>query len=142
MLPESGSITNKQKIVYVEDNLSNVMLVEELLGERPNVELLVAKSGEAALDLARRSLPSLILLDLHLPGLSGREVLGHLKRDAATSLIPVVVISADATKRQIERLLAEGARDYLTKPIDVPEFFRVIDCALTEKDSNTQRAAA
>jgi CheY-like chemotaxis protein len=67
------------------------------------------------------------LLDLHLPDLPGWEVLAQLKSQPKTRGIPVVVISADATKPQINRLMQAGAASYLTKPLDVNQFFRVID---------------
>ena len=115
------------KILYIEDNLSNLTLVEEMLGEQPGIELLTAMRGGLGLDLARRHSPDLILLDLHLPDLRGHEVLARLRQDEITRDIPVVIISADATARQIQRLMAAGARSYLTKPLDIGEFFRVID---------------
>jgi PAS domain S-box-containing protein len=139
---DANVFTDKQRILYVEDNRSNVVLVEQLLEERPDLELHIARSGEVALNLAGRHLPNLILLDLHLPGLSGAEVLARLKQDEVTSQIPVIIISADATRHQIERLLAKGAQDYLTKPIDVSELFSAIDRALKIKDSSKQLAAA
>jgi CheY-like chemotaxis protein len=83
--------------------------------------------GQLGIELARQHSPDLILLDLHLPDLPGWEVLSRLQRQVATREIPVVVISADATARQIKRLMAAGARAYLTKPLDMQEFFRVID---------------
>ena len=92
-----------------------------------HIELLTAMQGELGIDLARQHSPDLILLDLHLPDLPGWDVLSRLQGDAATREIPVVIISADATSRQIERLMAAGARAYLTKPLDMLEFFRVID---------------
>jgi CheY-like chemotaxis protein len=68
-----------------------------------------------------------VLLDLHLPDIDGNEVLRTLRADPATAALPVVVLSADATDRQIERLMAEGANAYVTKPIDVAEFLRVVN---------------
>ena len=79
------------------------------------------------LDLARQHSPDLVLLDLHLPDLPGWEVLSQLKTGETTSDIPVVVVSADATTPQIKRLMKAGAASYLTKPLDVAEFFRVLD---------------
>ena len=77
-------------------------------------------------DLIRQHHPDLILLDLHLPDLHGREVLEQLERDAATATIPVVVLSADATPAQLERLLAAGAAGDLTKPIDVESLLNIV----------------
>ncbi len=121
------SAAAKRTILYIEDNLSNVTLVEQILAERPEIELITAMQGQVGIDIARRQSPDLILLDLHLPDLPGSEVLAQLKAEEATRHIPVVVISADATARQIERLIDAGARDYLTKPLDVAKFFRVVE---------------
>lgn len=124
---ENGATAGKRTILYVEDNLSNLMLVEQMLADQADIELLTAMQGRLGFDLALQHLPDLILLDLHLPDLPGWKVLEQLQRNAATCRIPVVVISADATQRQIDRLLAAGARAYLTKPIEVAEFYRVIE---------------
>ncbi|HZE56782.1 MAG TPA: ATP-binding protein [Chthoniobacterales bacterium] len=119
-----------RRLLYIEDNFSNVTLVDQMLGERPALELMTAMQGRVGLDLARQHTPDLILLDLHLPDMPGWQVLAQLKADHLTREIPVVVISADATAPQIQRLISAGARAYLTKPLDIPEFFRVIDEAL------------
>jgi len=122
------SVEGKRRtILYIEDNLSNLTLVEQILEERPEIELITVMQGQVGLDLARRHVPDLILLDLHLPDLPGWEVLSQLKAGEATSDIPVIVISADATTRQVKRLMKAGATGYLTKPLDVTEFFRVLD---------------
>lgn len=118
------------KILYIEDNLSNLTLVEQMLAEHSQIELLTAMQGGVGLDLARQHSPDLILLDLHLPDLRGQEVLAHLRSDQTTRDIPVIVISADATAGQIQRLMAAGAYSYLTKPLDISEFFRVVDQAM------------
>jgi CheY-like chemotaxis protein len=86
--------------------------------------------GELGLELARERSPDVILLDLHLPDLGGEEVLTRLRAEPATREIPVVVLSADATGRQREPLLAAGALDYLTKPIEVRALLEVIDRVL------------
>ena len=125
--PETSA--QKSKILYVEDNLSNLKLIEQILEERPEIEILTAMQGRVGLDLARKCSPDLILLDLHLPDVPGWEVMSQLKADPATARIPVVVISADATPRQVKRLLNDGALNYLTKPLDVVEFFTVLDQA-------------
>ncbi len=106
-------------ILYVEDNLSNLRLIERLLQRRPGVRLLTAALGREGLELARRRHPDLVLLDSHLPDLSGLEMLAALQADPATRPIPVVVVSADALPDSIEALRKAGAREYLTKPLDV-----------------------
>jgi CheY-like chemotaxis protein len=133
---------DRGKILYIEDNLSNLTLVEQMLAEQPHIELLTAMQGGLGLDLARKHLPDLILLDLHLPDLRGHEVLARLRQDAVTRAIPVVVISADATARQIQRLMAAGAQNYLTKPLDIREFYRVIDETMRTRDRQPEAAVA
>jgi PAS domain S-box-containing protein len=131
-----------RRILYIEDNFSNVTLVDQMLAERPALELMTAMQGRVGLELARQHAPDLILLDLHLPDMPGWQVLAQLKADQLTREIPVVIISADATSPQIKRLLSAGARAYLTKPIDIAEFFRVIEDALTPATAAKQEAAA
>ena len=114
-------------ILYIEDNPSNFKLVERVLTRRPNVELLTAMDGEQGLEMSREHLPDLILLDLHLPDIHGSEVMRRIHDDPSTGDTPVVIISADVTSNQVEELLDAGAIAYLTKPLDVQEFLRVVD---------------
>jgi PAS domain S-box-containing protein len=114
-------------VLHVEDNLANLRLVEEVFVRRPEVRLVTAQQGSLGLELAAEHRPDLILLDLHLPDLDGDEVLQRLKASDATAGIPVVVVSADATERQVQRLRALGAHDYLTKPLDVAHLLDVVD---------------
>ena len=126
--PPSRSISPQPcEVLYIEDEPANVVLVERTLKLRPALRLLHAGTGESGLDLARSHLPRLILLDLNLPDVDGGEVLRRLREEALTDAIPVVVISADATGSQIERLLSAGAHDYLTKPFDIQNLLAVID---------------
>ena len=114
-------------LLYIEDNLANVRLLERIVTRRPGVVLLSAMQGSRGLELARDHRPGLILLDLHLPDMHGAEVLARLRGDAMTRDIPVVMLSADATPGQITVLLNEGARAYLTKPVDVTEVLSLLD---------------
>jgi signal transduction histidine kinase len=119
--------SNARTILYVEDNPSNVKLVERVLALRPEIRLVVAMRGALGIDLARERHPCLILLDLNLPDISGEEVLRRLKLDPQTIDMPVVVISADATPGQRERLQAKGAADYLSKPFEVTRLLEIVD---------------
>ena len=86
--------------------------------------------GRLGLSLAREHRPDLILVDLHLPDISGEDVLREVKDDPVLARTPVIVLSADATPGQVRRLVAAGARAYLTKPLDVRELLTHIDGAL------------
>jgi CheY-like chemotaxis protein len=114
-------------VLYIEDDPVNFTLVERILEFRPLLTLMHARSGQTGIDLAQAHRPKLILLDLNLPDMHGSEVLRQLQRDPATAKVPVVVLSADATPSQIERLLTAGARNYLTKPFDIDPFLAVVD---------------
>src|ERR1044072_1806676 len=114
-------------VLYIEDDLVNFTLVERILEFRPELKLLHAVKGEMGIELAGIHLPKLILLDLNLPDMHGAEVLERLQGDPRTAQVPVVVLSADATPSQIERLLTAGARNYLTKPFDIDPFLAVVD---------------
>jgi len=121
------AVQDKRRILYIEDNLSNLTLVQQILEEQGDVDLITAMQGSIGLDLARRHAPELILLDLHLPDMPGWDVLSQLKGDPATRSIPTIVISADATRPQIKRLMSAGAAAYLTKPLDVEKFVRALE---------------
>jgi PAS domain S-box-containing protein len=114
-------------LLYVEDNLANLTLVETILLSRPGWRTVPALQGQLGVELAREHLPDLVLLDLHLPDIPGEEVLRRLRADARTAAIPVIVVSADATAGSLERLRQAGADAYLTKPLDVDEFLAVVE---------------
>jgi CheY-like chemotaxis protein len=114
-------------VLYIEDDPVNFTLVERILEFRPALKLMHARTGESGMELAQAYCPKLILLDLNLPDIHGSEVLRRLQKEPVTARVPVVVLSADATPSQIERLLTAGARNYLTKPFDIDPFLAVVD---------------
>jgi CheY-like chemotaxis protein/two-component sensor histidine kinase len=117
-------------LLYVEDNPANLMLVEDLISRRPDIRLLTAGDGMRGIEIARASLPDVILMDINLPGISGIQALGMLAEDPATARIPVVALSANAVPRDIAKGLEAGFFRYLTKPIKVDEFMDTLDVAL------------
>jgi CheY-like chemotaxis protein len=122
-----SSVAGSRAVLCIEDNAANSRLIERILAQRTDIKLHFAKQGGEGLTHAREQRPELILLDLNLPDMHGSEVLRRLREDKRTENLPVVVISADATGTQIERLLSSGARNYLTKPIDVSRFLHTVD---------------
>jgi signal transduction histidine kinase/ActR/RegA family two-component response regulator len=115
------------EVLYIEDNPSNTRLVERILKRRPFVRLHSVMQGQLGLELAHELIPEMILLDMNLPDMTGDDVLARLRSDPATASIPVVMLSADATKGQIQRMLEAGAAAYITKPLDVRKFLDTID---------------
>jgi len=114
-------------LLYIEDNPANVEVVARYLGGRDHTRLLTATSGSEGMDVAAEHRPDIVLLDLHLPDISGDQVLGRLATEPETDGIPVAVLSADASPRVIRRLLAAGAFAYLTKPLDLGRLGDLLD---------------
>lgn len=125
---EIVSTSAKGTILYIEDNISNIELVEEILAvQRPDIILVSETFGKNAVKKAIGCKPDFILLDLNLPDIHGREVLAMLLTDNFTESIPVVILSADAMPHQLMKMINSGAKSYLTKPLDVQEFLKVVD---------------
>jgi CheY-like chemotaxis protein/two-component sensor histidine kinase len=117
-------------VLYVEDSLANVDLVEQILARRSNVQMISANDGLQGIAMARRYLPQVILMDIHLPGMSGLEALHILHQDATTRHIPVIAVSANAMPLDVVNGLAAGFFRYLTKPFQIDSFLEVLDLAL------------
>jgi CheY-like chemotaxis protein len=122
--PQAG---RNPRVLCVEDSEPNFRLIENVLQDRPGTDLVWADSGEKGLEMARAQTPQLVLLDLDLPDIHGSKVLERLQMHPETAHTPVIVISADATPSQIERMLSAGARNYLTKPFDIRRFLCMFD---------------
>jgi len=115
-------------VLYIEDNLPNIELVQEIIEtKRKGIKLIIHMHGNGALEKVIEIKPNLILLDLNLPDKHGEVILKELKANERTKDIPVIVISADAMPNQIIHLKALGAKNYLTKPVEIKSFLDVID---------------
>jgi CheY-like chemotaxis protein len=106
------------------------------------MRLLTAQNGRDGINLARVSLPDVILMDINLPGINGIEAMKILRLDPATAHIPIVALSANAIPRDIEKGLEAGFHRYLTKPIKVNEFFETLKGALEFADTGVDVGAA
>jgi CheY-like chemotaxis protein len=126
-------------VLYIEDNLSNLQLVERVLRRRPAVRLISAMRPQLGLDLAAEHDPGLLLLDLHLPDMTGQEVLRRLRAEPRTARVPVVILSADARPSLIQDLLDRGVRAFLTKPLDVRELLDLVDTVAAERGQPADR---
>jgi PAS domain S-box-containing protein len=128
-------------LLYVEDNPANLELVEQLIARRPDLRMLSAADGNLGIEFARAYLPEVILMDIHLPGISGIEAMKILHADPSTAHIPIIALSANAVPRDIERALEAGFFNYLTKPIKVTQFMDALDAALKFSQSASGRPA-
>ncbi len=129
-------------LLYVEDNPANLMLVEDLIARRPDIRLLTARDGNSGIEIARASLPHVILMDINLPGISGITAMRRLAEDPLTAHIPVIALSANAMPRDIEKGLEAGFFRYLTKPIKVIEFMDTVDIAIEFAQAQENSAKA
>ena len=134
-LQPSAAEYHRRIVHYVEDNETNVEVMRGILAQRPQVELQVSVTGLDGLAAIRARRPDLILLDMHLPDISGMELLRHLKADVHTGNIPIVVVSADALAQQIEAAFEAGCTHYLTKPVSVSELLTVLDDELERMET-------
>lgn len=132
MQPSSLPLKKGKSILYIEDHQTNVQLVAEILTTVEGVMLDSATTAREGLQIAKQRKFDLILLDLHLPDANGFDVLDHLKADSETKKIPVIAVSANAMKEDINWALTKGFDEYVTKPIDVPSFLSVITKYLNE----------
>ena len=134
-LSDASDRYRRRTVHYVEDNETNVEVMRGILAQRPQVALEVSTLGLDGLTAIRSHRPDLILLDMHLPDVDGLELLRQLQRDPASAVIPIGVVSADATPTRIVEALAAGARHYLTKPLNVVNFLGVLDELLESVDT-------
>jgi signal transduction histidine kinase/ActR/RegA family two-component response regulator len=124
---EAAPPVHVHTVLSIEDNLANTRLLQQIVARRPHWRIVTAPQGRLGLDLAAADPPQLVLLDLHLPDMTGAQVLRHLKATRATAGVPVVIVSADATPGQVRRLRSIGASGYLTKPVHVPDILALLD---------------
>jgi PAS domain S-box-containing protein len=118
--------SSRAAVLYIEDNLMNLRLMQQIFAGKKEWELRSAIDAESGLDLARNSPPDLILMDINLPGMNGFKALAMLKEDPATASIPVIAVSANAMKGDYERGTSAGFADYVTKPLDILRLMEVL----------------
>ena len=119
------------KILYVEDNEDNIYMLSNRLGRRGH-EILIARDGQEGIDMARREMPALIIMDLNIPVMDGWESTRRLKAAPETRHIPIIALSAHAMSGDRDRALAAGCDDYDTKPVELSRLLQKIVTALDE----------
>ncbi len=117
----------QRTVLYVEDNPANLRLVEQILARHPQLRLITATNGDIGVELSRKALPDLILMDINLPGINGFEALKLIRSWPATAHIPIVAVSANAMPLDVERGVKAGFFRYITKPIKVSEFMQAVN---------------
>jgi PAS domain S-box-containing protein len=120
----------QRSLLYVEDNPANMELVKQLVARCPDIRMMTAVNGALGIELARTGQPTVILMDINLPGISGIQALKILREDPSTAHIPIVALSANAMPRDIEKGLEAGFFRYITKPIKVKDFMETLNAAL------------
>ena len=117
---EAGAAAAAPRVLYIEDDPLNVLLMQEVIRRVPPWSMTVAETGAEGLRLAHELRPDLLLIDINLPDMTGLEVVAALRADPRTARLRCVALSADAMRDQIDRAMAAGFDDYWLKPIDVP----------------------
>jgi CheY-like chemotaxis protein/anti-sigma regulatory factor (Ser/Thr protein kinase) len=130
--PEAGLPHGLGVILYIEDNPSNLRLVERVLERRPGIRLVGASSGAEGMRQVADLAPQLVLLDLDLPDMRGEEVLDRLRGEPWGREVPIVVLSADATPGLTRRLSQLGSTAHLTKPVDIQSLLDTVDDLIGE----------
>ncbi len=120
-------VRESSRVLYVEDNRSNIRLMEQFFSRYPQLQLDIAEEAFLGIYKARSTLPDMIILDINLPGMDGFEALSVLKQDPATAGIPVVGLSANAMPHDVQRGRDSGFEDYLTKPLDINQMIGVLN---------------
>ena len=139
-LPDIGYTPNTQQqladgaaprtVLYVEDNPANLELVRQLIGRRADLKLVTATNGKLGIESAHLHRPSVVLMDINMPGISGIDAMRILHADPSTAHIPIIALSANAMPHDIAKGLEVGFFNYVTKPIKVGEFMDTLDAAL------------
>ena len=114
-------------VLYIEDNAASQRLMHKVLAKRGDLEMVDAISAEIGLPLAQSLQPALILLDINLPGLDGYQALRQLRAIPGLAETPVVAVTANAMKGDAERGLSAGFTAYVAKPLDIEQFYVLLD---------------
>ena len=130
--PAAAALAGK-KLLLIDDSALNQNLVNAIMtAKMPQIATFITGSAEEGLSMIEQHLPDAILLDINLPGMDGYEMLKRLRANQHTRHIPVIAFTADAMRGDMERGKKAGFFDYITKPINLTSFLRIIQSALTK----------
>jgi PAS domain S-box-containing protein len=119
------------RVLYVEDNPANVSFMRDLVSTFDNLDLVAVPTAEMGIELAREHQPSVIIMDINLPGMSGIEALATLRRYPETREIPVIALTAAASERDKQKGMQAGFYRYLTKPVQVDALLTALEALLS-----------
>jgi two-component system cell cycle response regulator DivK len=119
-------------ILIIEDNEKNLKLVRDVLNVK-GYATIEARSGEDGIALARERQPDLVLMDIHLPGISGIEAIARLRADPATARIPVIAVTASVMQHDLKQITDAGFDGYVAKPINLKGFLDTVRGVLERK---------
>jgi len=128
------------KVLYIEDDETNVVLVRALLGRHPGIEMLHAATGRDGIAMVRRERPDFVLLDMNLPDISGLEVVRELNIDITERGLKVNILTGDALSMDILKAMSLGAYEYWLKPLDLQVFEDGLRRALTGRKPDPKRS--
>lgn len=117
-------------VLYVEDNLANICLMENIFEKMPHMSLVHARTAEIGIAMAEERDIDLILMDINLPGMDGIEALRFIRKIDKLYEVPAIVVSANAMPEELDRAIAAGFQQYVTKPIDVREMIEIVTSAV------------
>lgn len=123
---QSFKLFKNSSILYVEDNVSNRALVEAIIQRQQDLRIHSVATIKDAKRFLKEMVPSLLLIDLHLPDGSGEDLVSYVKSKPELHNIPMMILSADALPETMERLKSAGVVDYMTKPLDVAVFSKKV----------------
>ncbi len=125
--PAAPGDATRAKVLYVEDDAVNGILMESILGMRPGIALRIATTGADACEMAQRQPPDVLLIDMHLPDTNGIALLATLRMAEGLAQVPAIMVSAGARRQDIDNALASGFSGYWTKPLDVDRTLNELD---------------
>lgn len=128
-----ASTTLRGSILYVEDEPISFAVVEDFLSSHPDLHLIRAQTGDEGVRLARSERPDALLLDMHLPDISGVEVVRRLSEDISAGSFRVVLLTADKLSIDVLKAMSLGASEYLVKPVSRRSLEAALERALSRK---------
>ncbi len=121
----AAELANRPKVLLAEDNESNIAVLLNYL-EAHNFEIILARNGLEAVEMAKQNQPDIILMDIQMPDMDGLEATRQIRADGQIGSIPIIALTALAMPGDLERCLGAGANDYMAKPVKLKQLLEKI----------------